>query len=139
MKNTTSTPLIFVLASCACAIVIGLLAGITYYLIPQSADGLYTMTTVVIAVLLPFIFAPALYNYLRRQRTKNSEILTTLALALGFVVGLAVALTSFGNVSGWKFVLQASLIGLPLQFLICLAASTVAKKLYDRRHNMSIE
>jgi len=140
MKTTTTTSAVAlsVLAVCTIAAAVGALTGLSYLLIPQSATTLIALATIAVMAVLPFVFAPLVYGYLRSRLTKNSEILTTVILTLGFCIGLALGLTSFGNASGWGFLAQALFVGLPIQFLFCLAAVGFAKKLRSRKHDMSI-
>lgn len=130
------------------AIALSLVAGAATYFSGQlSSDSTATLsreTSLIIiltlsVVVLPFLLASPIYSYLRAGRSKASELTTTLVTTLGIVLGVAVAQTMFGGISGTGFIMQFALVGLPIQFLICLAASHVASRLYERAHSMSIE
>lgn len=107
-----------------------------------ASDGISVIQTI-LSIVLPFMLAVPLYYFLRRHDYKRSEVIATLVLTFGTVIGFGVAqviLTPPSDPSiSASAIIIGQLLGLPITFLISLVASAIAKKVYTHRHSMSIE
>ncbi len=144
MKKTTAISYTIGILGIALAtiLIIGLAYALTF---KAQQEAIISIVLTTGSILAPFILSIPVYYWLRRRGLgTKSEVATTLIVSIGLTISfvlndvlLAPWLLHRVTPLGWS--LSMAVAGFILTFLLSLAGSAVAKRIYQHKHSLIVD